>query len=201
MKIKDIFSKAGNKFANSFAKPGEEVGNWEKANKAGHVLNNIAGAIAHGASGGKGVVKGTKYKKGEVRPEYAFVAPEEPVPQKSEPKAPAQHGDKPQKSEPKAPAQQQAKPVQQQAPKRVGLIPVPKGNMLKLVMPSSRGNVDYFRYPNGKWYVQWTSGSALQVVTNPETVENLNYMLPSQAGSIKIIPYTPAQQPKGKKKQ
>lgn len=81
----------------------------------------------------------------------------------------------------------------------VGRIPVPAGHVLKMVMPSERGPIDYFKYPNGKWFVQWTSGSSLQLLTDPETLENLNYLLPSQATSIKVSAIAEPKKTKGRR--
>lgn len=93
-----------------------------------------------------------------------------------------------------------AKPAATSKEGIVGRIPVPAGHVLKMVMPSPRGPIDYFKYPNGKWFVQWTTGSSLQLETDPEKIENLNYLLPSQATSIKVTALGVPNQAKGKRK-
>lgn len=173
MKIKDIIAEAKSN--------GDTV--W---NRTAHYLSDLSTAIKNGASKSNSVEKGTKfnpayYEKPIKDKKLGKVAPADSTKQDKD--LPVE---KPTITKATAPStQQKTAPA---TAKTVGRIPVPKGHILKMVMPSAKGSVDYFRYPNGKWYVQWTSGSALQAVSSPETVENLNYLLPSQASSIKVVP-------------
>jgi hypothetical protein len=167
----------------------------KKADRIGNFLSDFGSAIKAGASNSKGVEKGTKFDRSafnrdkEMPGYYDNIDARraEKAKEKADAKAASKAKPAPAKVDPAkatpAPSADNA-PVK---PKTFGATKIPAGHVLKVVMASKVGNVDYFRYPSGKWFVQWTTGSALQLITNPEDIENLNYGIPSAKVQAKIV--------------
>ena len=175
----------------------------KKADRLGNFLSDFGSAIKAGASKSNGVQTGTKFDRSAFNRDKEMPGYYDNIDairaEKAKEKADAKAASKatkatpvPAKADPaKAdPAKATPAPSADNAPvkpKTFGATKIPAGHVLKVVMASKVGNVDYFRYPSGKWFVQWTTGSALQLITNPEDIENLNYGIPSAKVQAKIV--------------
>lgn len=175
----------------------------QTADRIGHFVSDIASAVKSGVAKSTDIEKGSKFanskynRNNETPGIYANM--DAVNAERARAKAAKKAGTKSEPTAPKATSAPSANNAPSR-PKTFGTMRIPPGHALKVVMASKGGNVDYFKYPNGKWFVQWTTGSALQLITNPEDIENLNYALPSEKVHAKLIALpTPAKAKGGRK--
>jgi hypothetical protein len=172
----------------------------KKVDRLGNFLSDFGSAIKSGAGNSKGVERATDFDRSKFNRDretpglYKNIddVRAEKAKEKADAKAASKAKPAPAKVDPAKvdPAKATPAPSADNAPvkpKTFGATKIPAGHVLKVVMASKVGNVDYFRYPSGKWFVQWTTGSALQLITNPEDIENLNYGIPSAKVQAKIV--------------